>query len=855
MSPAEAGPADRWQRVKQLFGDALELPPSERAAWLDAAGGAADGDPGLLAEVARLLAAHEAADARLDQGAAAMAPGAWEELQTAVAGRRIGPYRILSELGRGGMGAVYLAVRDEAGFEQRVAVKLIKRGMDTDGIVRRFLRERRILAGLVHPHIARLYDGGSTADGRPYFVLEYVAGEPITRYAAERGLGIEARLALFLKVCSAVQYAHQRLIVHRDLKPANILVGADGEPKLLDFGIAKLLHPEGPQESAGAAELTDLHQRPMTPDYASPEQLDGGAVTTATDVHGLGTLLYELLVGRSPAAVERQLGAGWGERPASQAARGLTEGGDAAAADGRRLARRLRGDLDTVIATAREHQSARRYGTAAGLAEDVERHLTHRPVAARRPTVLYRLGRAVLRHKLAALFIASLLAFAATAAWQAWEIDRQRARSEALSGFLKGLFQGADPERTRGNTLTVRELLDQGARRLVRQPAEDPEWQADALATVGEVYANLGLYDDADRVLRRALALRSRQAGRPAEREAATLLTLLGHVAWERGDGAAARGLYERAIARRRRLLGPGALPLAEDLNGLGLVSAEAGDERRAAACFASAARIARRAGDAGRKALADALDNQGWLARRQGDLPLAQARFEASLALSRQVMGDDHPETMKVRSNLAVIRFQRGDLAGAESGYREILATRRHLLGPDHPDVARTLNNLGTVQEKRGELPAAGGSFREAVAMCRRLRPEPELIAALALDGLGAVARRQGDLAAAERAFDESCERFRHHPGEDPQGLADAFRLRAMVQRERGEGAAAARGLRQGIELLSGVGGTEAQAAKALRLLAEIERAAGHPGAAAEAERRAAALDGAQEIKRRSGA
>jgi serine/threonine protein kinase len=848
MIPENVEAAGRWQRVKQLFGDALDHPAGERPAWLAAA--AADNDPGLIAEVARLLAAHEVADARLDQGAAAMAPGAWEELQTAVAGRRIGPYRILSELGRGGMGAVYLAVRDEAGFEQRVAIKLIKRGMDTDGIVRRFLHERRILAGLVHPHIACLYDGGSTADGRPYFVLEYVAGEPITRYAAAQGLGVEERLALFLKVCSAVQYAHQRLIVHRDLKPANILVGADGEPKLLDFGIAKLLDP---QESGGAPELTELHQRPMTPDYASPEQLDGGAITTATDVHGLGILLYELLVGKSPAAVERQLGEGWAERPASQAAQALI--GGVGGADGRWLARRLRGDLDTLIATAREPVSARRYGTAAGLAEDVERHLTHRPLAARRPTVLYRLGRAVLRHKLAAVFVLSLVAFAATAAWQAYEIDRQRARSEALSSFLKGLFQGADPEQTRGNTLTVRELLDQGARRLVQPPAGDPEWQADALATVGEVYANLGLYDDADRVLRRALALRSRQGGRQAELEAATLLTLLGHVAWERGDGPAARRLYERAIASRRHLLGDRALPLAEDLNGLGLVSAEAGDAKRAAACFASAARIARRAGDVGRKALADALDNQGWLARRQGDLPLAQARFEASLALSRQVMGDDHPETMKVRSNLAVIRFQRGDLAGAESGYREILAIRRHLLGADHPDVARTLDNLGTVQEKRGELAAAEGSFREALAICRRLKPAPELLAALALDGLGAVARRQGDLPAAERAFDESCELFRRHPGEDPQGLTNTFRLRAMVQRERGETAAAARGLRQGIDLLSALGGTEAQVAKALRLLAEIERAAGHSAAAAEAARRAAALEGALDGKRRSGA
>jgi tetratricopeptide (TPR) repeat protein len=806
--------AERWQRVKQLFGDALEQPLPSRGAWLAAAAG----DPSLAAEVGALLAAHERADGRLEQGAAAMVPGVWEDLQTAVAGLRIGPYRVVSELGRGGMGAVYLAARDEAGFEQQVAVKLIKRGMDTDGIVRRFLHERRILAGLAHPHIARLFDGGSTPDGRPYFVMEYVAGEPITRFAAARGLGVEARLELVLKVCSAVQYAHQRLIVHRDLKPANILVGADGEPKLLDFGIAKLLDPSGFAEP----ELTEIHQRPMTPDYASPEQLEGGAVTTATDVHGLGILLYELLAGKSPAAVERQLGPGWGERPPSQAARALAGG-----AEGRRLARRLRGDLDTIVATARERLPARRYGTAAALAEDIERHLTRRPVAARPPTLTYRLGRAVMRHKLASVFVLFLVLFAATAAWQAYEIDRQRERAEALSGFLTGLFRGADPEQARGNTLTVRELLDQGARRLLDQPGGAPEWQADFLATVGEVYANLGLYDDADKQLRRALALRSQQRGRQAGRETASLLTLLGHVAWERGDGTAARQLYERSLAVKRRLFGPRALPLAEDLNGLGLVTAEAGDLPQAAARFAEATAIARRAGREGRKALADGLNNQGWLARRQGDLAVAQARFRESLELSRQVLGEDHPETVRVRSNLASVRFQQGDLEGAEAGYREILAVRRRLLGPDHPDIARTLNSLGAVQEKRGQLAAAQASFREGLAMCRRLNPQPERMAATALDGLAAIARRQGDLAAAESAFAESCELFRRHLGDDPQGFTNALLGRAVVQRDRGHLAAAASGLRQGIDLLAGIGGTGKQVAAARELLAGIERRA----------------------------
>jgi serine/threonine-protein kinase len=764
--------------------------------------------------VGALLAAHEQADDRLDQGAAAVVPDLWQDLQTAVAGRLIGPYRIVSELGRGGMGAVYLATRDEAGFEQQVAVKLIKRGMDTEGIVRRFLQERRILAGLAHPNIARLYDGGSTPDGRPYFVMESVAGEPITRFAAERGLGVEARLALFLKVCAAVQYAHQRLIVHRDLKPANILVGADGEPKLLDFGIAKLLDPSG----SGPREMTEAHQRPMTPDYASPEQLDGGAVTTATDVYGLGVLLYELLVGMSPAAAERRLGPGWAERPPSQAARALDRG-----AEGKRLARRLRGDLDTIVGTARERDGARRYGTAAALAEDVERHLTSRPVAARRPTLAYRLGRAARRHKLASAFAVFLVLFAVTAAWQAWQINQQRARAEAFSGLLERLFRGADPEQNRGEALTVRELLDQGSRRLIDEPGIAPEIRADFLGTVGEVYANLGLYGDAETHLQRALDLRSQEGD---EKERAALLTLLGHVAWQRGDGPEARRRYERAMDLKRRLYGPRALPLAEDLNGLGLVAAEAGDPVGAARRFAEAVAIAREAGPEGRKSLADGLNNQGWLARRQGDLAAARASFGESLRLSREVLGDGHPETVRVRSNLATVLFQSGDLEGAAGAFREILDTRRRLLGPDHPDIARTLNNLGTVEEKRERLPQAQAAFREALAMSRRLAPPQEGMAAVALDGLAAIARRQGDLVAAEAAYAESCELLRKHLGDDPQAFANALQGLAGVQRDRGRPSVAAGTLREGIDRLAAVGGTGPQIAQVRELLARLEPA-----------------------------
>jgi serine/threonine protein kinase len=332
---------ERWQRIKDVFATLLELAPAERAARLAAT---LPDDPSLAAEVESLLAAHDGADDFYERGALAAVPEVRQQLEGPIPGTLLGPYRVIRELGRGGMGAVYLAERDEPGFHQRVAIKLVKRGMDTDEIVRRFRAERQILASLSHPNIARLYDGGSAPDGRPYFVMEYIEGQPITTFAEEHKLSGEARLRLFLKVTAAVQSAHQSLVVHRDLKPANLLVDGTGEPKLLDFGIAKLLDPDG-SESA----LTRSNRSPMTPDYASPEQKAGGPATTATDVYGLGLLLYELLVGLAPGTVERRLGSGWAERPPSQAVKALAAPADAAK---RRLARHLGGDLDTIVATA-----------------------------------------------------------------------------------------------------------------------------------------------------------------------------------------------------------------------------------------------------------------------------------------------------------------------------------------------------------------------------------------------------------------------------------------------------------------------------------------------------------------------
>ena len=388
---------ERWRRIKDAFSAALELPPEERAEWLAFT---MPDDPSLAREVKSLLAAHDGADDFYERGALAAVPEVRQQLEGAVEGMRIGPYRVLSELGHGGMGAVYLAARDEPGFTRKVALKLIKRGMDTDEIVRRFVAERQILASLAHPNIARLFDGGSTPDGRPYFVMEYVEGQSITAYAGEQKLSVEARLRLFLRVCRAVQHAHQSLVVHRDLKPANILVDAEGEPKLLDFGIAKLLDPSSFGGALGGmTALTGLTPGPDDSGLREPRAAHG-----RSGDHGHGCLrpgapALRAAGGTEPAVGRAQARGRVGRTPSEPGRRRARHGGDA---ETRRLARRLAGDLDTIVGKALEPEPERRYGTAAALAEDVERHLTQRPVAARRPTLAYRLSRTLVRHKLAA---------------------------------------------------------------------------------------------------------------------------------------------------------------------------------------------------------------------------------------------------------------------------------------------------------------------------------------------------------------------------------------------------------------------------------------------------------------------
>ncbi|MGI9175684.1 MAG: serine/threonine-protein kinase [Rhodothermales bacterium] len=589
--------AVRWKQIQTLFSEVLEQPPRERDSFLEEA---CSGDPDLLAELRSLLEADADAYSLLDSSAVnalALPADLLPEGVLPAAGERVGPYRLVRRLGVGGMGTVYLAERADGQFEQTVALKLIKPGMDTEAVLARFQAERQILAQLDHPNIARLLDGGAGQDGRPYFAMEYVAGETVTDYCDARALSVAERLRLFEDVCAAVAYAHQNLVVHRDLKPSNVLVteAGDGRPqvKLLDFGIAKLL--TGEDEMA----LTRTGQRVLTPAYAAPEQLGDQAITTATDVYGLGVVLYELLVGRRPFedltrdALEEAVLQTDPVRPSVAVGQTSESVAEARSATSERLKRRLRGDLDTVVLKALEKEPARRYASAEGLLADLRREREGVPILARPTTVGYRIRKFVARHRggvVAAVAIVLVLASVIAAYTNRLARERDRAQLEAekateVAAFLGGIFQSADPNDTQGDSALVRDVLDRGAARIRTELAGQPEVQASLMQVVGEVYTTLERYDQADSLLSAALVLK-RALYPPAHEEIAATLVSLALLYDYTGDYAASDSLHQEALAMRRRLLGPNHPGVAEAMHGLAAVQYRNGHYAEADSLF-----------------------------------------------------------------------------------------------------------------------------------------------------------------------------------------------------------------------------------------------------------------------------
>ena len=695
-------------------------------------------------------------------------------------GDRIGPYRVLRTLGSGGMGDVYLAERADPEFEQQVAIKVVHGGVLAVGMHSRLKLERQILAQLDHPNIAHLLDGGALPDGSAYIVMEYVDGVAIDVFCDSNRLDVASRLKLFQTVCAAVHYAHQNLVVHRDLKPSNILVTAAGVPKLLDFGIAKLLDDRRAARHALAVTQADI--RIMTPDHASPEQIRGQAITTSSDVYVLGVLLYRLLCGSAPffisstrlSEIERAIC----ERDPLPPSQALGADGSSAAqaiADCRntganRLRRQLGGDLDNIVLMAMRKEPHRRYASAQQLSSDIQRHLDGMPVIARRDTLSYRTGKFVTRHWLpvAAGVSAAILvlAFAVTTYKQSLRIaaerdrvaqqreraEHERARAEEVSSFLVNLFKLSDPEENRGNQVTARELLDSGAKRLQAGLQDQPETKAALLSTVGAVYDSLGQYREAMPLLDEALQLQA-QSGKGSRVEA---LLELGRARVGAGDLSAAETPLLEALHLAQNNSGAKSLDSGHALWALGMLRQQQGRLGEAKDLYVQSLSILD-AAHAPETDVSHVLSDLAMVYTWQQQWVLAKQTHERALEIDRRLLGDDHPRVAMRLSNLAIVAQNMGDLQQAESLYREAIRRNEQTYGDRHPESAAAKGLYGLLLQREGRLPEAEALLRAALDTKLSLYGPDHYTVGYSRVSLAILLHDKGDLAGAESEFRQS--------------------------------------------------------------------------------------------------
>jgi eukaryotic-like serine/threonine-protein kinase len=729
---------DLWRKLSPYLDEALEIDPAHRAGWLAAVGAK---DPGVAAELQLLLAEHQAiADSGFLDGVvdASVRP------LPSLAGQVFGAYRLLSLIGHGGMGSVWLAERCDGRFEGRAAVKLLNIAVMGRAGEERFRREGNILARLTHPNIARLIDAGVSPTGQPYLVLEHVDGQAIDGYCDEHSLSVEARLRLFLDVLEAVIHAHANLVVHRDIKPGNVLVSVAGHVKLLDFGIAKLLEDDEGSDGARSPDTAPLTRDAWaaTPQYAAPEQVAGGTVTTATDVYALGVLLYVLLTGTHPAGAAVQSPAtlihaivevaprrpsdvvGQPETPEALSSHAVRCGTTPA-----RLRRMLRGDLDTIIAKALKKNAAERYASVTALSDDIRRFLRHEPITARPDTLRYRAVTFVKRHaRGVAASAAVVMLIAALTAYHTVRLqaERDRAQREAAkarkaSEVLTGLLTAADPFDGQGSRAdpTIRGILDAGTEQVEKELAGQPELRAGMLTVLGRIYRRLGAFDKAQLLLEQALA--SGNAAFDVEHaDLAQTLHDLGVVLTDKGDYAAAAQRLEQALAMRRRLLGNEHADVAVTLSELGRVYQDLGWNQRAEPLQREALRIRQKVLGEEDPETAVSQSDLASVLRLNGDLPGAEALLRKCLETNRKTRGEIHPNTSATLHDLALIADARQDHAGAEAMLRQALDIARKTLGESHPVVARTLNSLSHVLAAEGRPQEAASALHDALAIAR---------------------------------------------------------------------------------------------------------------------------------------
>ncbi len=657
--------SENWQKIKAIFYPALELPEGER---LDFVKEKCGDDDALCEEIKVLLASSQKSTTFIEKPAFAVSELVVAREKRNLIGQKIGAYKIERELGRGGMGAVYLAKRADKEFEKNVAVKLIKRGLDTDEIIKRFRNERQILAGLDHTNITRLIDGGATDDGLPYLVMDYVEGKPLTKYAEANELTINERLKIFLQICSAVKYAHQNLIIHRDLKPSNILVTENGTPKLLDFGIAKLI------DEANEETFHNTMTRVMTPEYASPEQVQGKQITTSSDVYSLGVILYELLTGERPYKVK--------SKSADEISKIITDSEplkpSSVISSKNKIqdldsehsklktqnSKLLKGDLDNIVLMAMRKEPERRYSSVEQFAGDIQRYLDGLPVIAQEDTFAYRATKFIGRNKagvaagagIAASLIAGIIATSRQSRIAKKERDfarRETRKAERINQFLQKTLSSADP-RERGKDTTVLEALQFAAEQIETEFSDQPEIKADLHSTIGKTYLNLEQTEKAEPHLLAALEIR--------------------------------RGFLPEISEE-----------IAASLDNLGLLNRIKGDFQTAEPLFHQSLKILSEIYGEKHLAIAEGLENLGFLFLLQGRHDEAVEVYSRELIIRNELNGENHPSTARTMSHLADCFGIMGDYAGSEKHYRQARKIIHGFYPKTHPDAIEVSAGLAS--------------------------------------------------------------------------------------------------------------------------------------------------------------
>lgn len=802
----------RQEQEIAIFTEALSLPPEARAALLL---DRCQGDAALLRRLQSLLQRHDQSGDFLETPATRLGTNAGPTVGEKP-GDRIGHYKLLQQIGEGGCGVVFLAEQEEP-VRRKVALKIVKPGMDTRSVIARFEAERQVLALMDHPNIAKVFDAGATESGRPYFVMELVRGVRILEYCDQSALTTAERLGLFVQVCRAMQHAHQKGIIHRDIKPSNILVSKTLEgtplPVIIDFGIAKATTN---QRLTDKTLFTAFEMLIGTPAYMSPEQaeLTGVDVDTRTDIYSLGVLLYEMLTGSTPFDSRALMKAGLDEirriirekepaRPSTRLST-MTAADLGAAAERRRAAapaliRLVRGDLDWIVMKALEKDRTRRYETANGLARDVERFLANEPIAARPPSFLYKLRKMFLRNKLLCSGLAAVLALllggllAVSASWNAERKARksaqiEEARNRQITSFLKSMLAGVGPSVARGrDTVMLREILDHTADQIGTDLGAHPLVEAEIRSLIGNLYLDIGNYDRAEKMQAAAAALYRRAAGDKSA-ETASALSALGNALWKERKLNEAEAAHQEALAIRKALYGSEHRDVAASLNNLGAVYRR--QHRLPEAEAITRESLAIREKLCGKESLeaADSLRNLSIILGDEGNRAEAEATGRQMLEIRRRLLGPDDPQVASALADVAWAAGFNGKLDEAEGFERQAFEIQRNILGDQHPDVAKSLFSLGERMRQRGKLTEAEGVLSAAISIQKKLLPEDHPAILDSIRNLGWTLEQEGKWPEAELMHREALAGWRRQaPADSAQVIGEIESVaRALASQKR---------------------------------------------------------------------